>query len=33
MVRKARPAKAAYLVWDARQRGLALRVQPSGSTS
>ena len=32
-VRKARPAKAAYLVWDARQRGLALRVQPSGSTS
>jgi integrase len=32
-VRKARPDKAAYLIWDTQQRGLALRVQPSGSRS
>ena len=32
-VRKARPEKAAYLIWDALQRGLALRVQPTGSRS
>jgi integrase len=32
-VRKARPGKAAYLVWDTHQRGLALRVQPTGSKS
>jgi len=32
-VRNARPAKAAYLVWDTHQRGLALRVQPTGSKS
>jgi integrase len=32
-VRKARPDKTAYLVWDERQRGLALRVQPSASKS
>jgi integrase len=32
-VRKARPEKTAYLVWDAQQRGLALRVQPTGSAS
>ena len=30
-VRNARPAKTAYLVWDTHQRGLALRVQPTGS--
>jgi integrase len=29
----ARPAKTAYLVWDTHQRGLALRVQPTGSRS
>jgi integrase len=33
LVRKARPDKTAYLVWDERQRGLALRVQPSASKS
>jgi integrase len=32
-VRKARPDKAAYLIWDTHQRGLALRVQPTGSKS
>jgi integrase len=32
-VRKARPEKAAYLIWDTHQRGLALRVQPTGSRS
>ncbi len=32
-VRKARPESAAYLVWDALQRGLALRVQPTGAKS
>jgi hypothetical protein len=29
-VRKAQPEAAAYLMWDRRQRGLALRVQPTG---
>jgi len=33
VVRKARPESSAYLIWDALQRGLALRVQPSGSKS
>ena len=32
-VKKARPKDKAYLVWDAAQRGLALRVQPSGTKS
>jgi integrase len=32
-VRKARPEKAAYLIWDEHQHGLALRVQPTGSKS
>jgi integrase len=32
-VRKAKPSKGAYLVWDALQRGLALRVQPTGTKS
>ena len=30
-VGKARPEAAAYLVWDALQHGLALRVQPTGA--
>jgi hypothetical protein len=30
-VRKARPEATAYLIWDSHQRGLALRVQPTGS--
>src|SRR6516225_4438651 len=30
-VRKARPAKAAYLIWDTQQRSLALQVQPTGA--
>ncbi len=30
-IRKARPEKHAYLIWDLRQRGLALQVQPTGS--
>src|SRR5262245_3690192 len=30
-VRKLRPEAAAYLIWDTHQRGLAIRVQPSGS--
>ena len=29
-VRKARPEKSPYLIWDQRQHGLALRVHPSG---
>jgi integrase len=29
-VRKAQPEAAAYLIWDMQQRGLALRVQPTG---
>jgi integrase len=32
-VRKARPQAAAYQVWDSTQRGLALRVQPTGAKS
>jgi integrase len=32
-VRKAKPRASAYLVWDTHQRGLALRVQPTGSRS
>jgi integrase len=32
-VRKAKPRATAYLVWDTHQRGMALRVQPSGSRS
>jgi integrase len=30
LVRRVRPPARAYLVWDTLQRGLALRVQPSG---
>jgi hypothetical protein len=30
IVKKAKAAKAARLLWDSLQRGLALRVQPSG---
>jgi integrase len=30
-VRKLRPERCAYLVWDTLQRGLAFRVQPTGS--
>jgi integrase len=30
-VRKARPEAKTYLIWDAKQRGLALRVQPTGA--
>jgi hypothetical protein len=33
LVKRAPPAAAAYLIWDAQQYGLALRVQPSGSKS
>src|SRR6516162_4548614 len=29
-VRKVRPAAEAYLLWDTKQRGMALRVQPTG---
>lgn len=29
-MRKAKPEAAPYLIWDAKQRGLALRVQPTG---
>ena len=32
-VRKAKPQACAYQVWDTQQRGLALRVQPTGSRS
>jgi integrase len=32
-VRKAQPQVKAYVVWDAQQRGLALRVQPTGAKS
>src|SRR6516164_11297663 len=33
-IRKAKPRDGvAYLVWDTKQRGLALRVQPTGSRS
>jgi integrase len=30
-VRKLRPERGAYLVWDSHQHGLAIRVQPTGS--
>ena len=30
-IRKAKPRNRAYLIWDTKQRGLALRVQPTGS--
>jgi integrase len=30
-VRKARPERAAYLIWDTKQPGLAIRIQPNGS--
>ena len=29
-VRKLPPAAASYLVWDTHQRGLAIRIQPTG---
>ncbi|MFY9840103.1 MAG: Arm DNA-binding domain-containing protein, partial [Xanthobacteraceae bacterium] len=32
-VRKAKPRDEAYAIWDTLQRGLALRVQPSGNKS
>jgi integrase len=32
-VRSLKPAAAAYVVWDDRQHGLAIRVQPTGSKS
>jgi integrase len=32
-IRKAKPKSAAYLIWDTRQHGLAMRVQPSGAKS
>ena len=32
-IHKARPKTAAYAMWDTKQHGLALRVQPSGSRS
>jgi integrase len=32
-VRKTKPHDKAYLVWDTHQRGLALRVQPTGAKS
>jgi integrase len=30
-VRKLKPESAAYLIWDTHQRGLAVRVQPTGA--
>jgi hypothetical protein len=30
-VRKAKPEKRAYLIWDSKQSHLALQVQPTGS--
>jgi integrase len=30
-VKKANPKGSAYLIWDAKQRGLALRIQPTGT--
>src|SRR5262245_34236581 len=32
-VRKLPPAAATYLVWDTHQRGLAIRIQPTGRKS
>src|SRR5262249_43809344 len=31
LIRRQRPQAKAYLIWDTRQHGLALRIQPSGS--
>lgn len=33
LVRKAKPERVTYLLWDLRQHGLALRVQPTGARS
>src|SRR5262249_48136761 len=33
LVRRQRPASTAYLIWDTKQHGLALRVQPTGQRS
>ena len=30
LVRRARPEKSAFNIWDLKQSGLVLRVQPSG---
>ena len=30
-VRRLKPEPAAYLIWDTHQRGLAVRVQPTGA--
>jgi hypothetical protein len=30
-VKKLRPDQRAFLVWDAKQHGLALQVQPTGA--
>ena len=30
-VRKLKPKTATYVVWDTHQRGLAIRVQPTGN--
>jgi integrase len=30
-IRRAKPQDQAYLIWDTKQRGLALRVQPTGN--
>src|SRR6516164_4567756 len=32
-VLKAKPKTAAYLIWDSKQGGLALQVQPTGAKS
>ncbi|HZC56704.1 MAG TPA: integrase family protein [Xanthobacteraceae bacterium] len=32
-IRKAKPRDVSYCIWDARQRGLALRVTPTGAKS
>jgi hypothetical protein len=29
-VKKLKPKRAAYVLWDTHQRGLAVRVQPTG---
>jgi Arm DNA-binding domain len=31
LVRRQRPAASAYLIWDSKQHGLALRIQPTGA--
>jgi integrase len=33
LVRRLKPKAAAYLIWDTHQRGLAIRVQPTGNKS